>query len=253
MSGSRPSPLQRWIIAICLIGGVLLAIIGVRYLLVPESAAFTFGVADAAAGPRAPLHHRPAQRLARAAGDRVCHSARNGGRWRFGSASGTVVCFADAAIAATSSGRLPQVAFHIGCGIVCLALTVRRSCASAGGRAEPVAAIDVGFVLAVVAFGWGLSLATYRVFARPRGWPMGVWQDGAARPADPARPRCACCWPPLFALARGAMAAMCSAPPRSRCSAWPGRCSGPASCASARRARCCWRRPRPAAAGDLAG
>ncbi len=40
-----------------------------------------------------------------------------------------------------------------------------------------MAAIDVGFVLAVVAFGWGLSLATYRLFARLRGWPMGVWQD----------------------------------------------------------------------------
>jgi hypothetical protein len=40
-----------------------------------------------------------------------------------------------------------------------------------------VAAIDVGFVLAVAAFGWGLSLATYRIFARLRGWPMGVWQD----------------------------------------------------------------------------
>jgi hypothetical protein len=39
-----------------------------------------------------------------------------------------------------------------------------------------VAAIDVGFVLAVVAFGWGLSLATYRMFARLRGWPMGAWQ-----------------------------------------------------------------------------
>jgi hypothetical protein len=40
-----------------------------------------------------------------------------------------------------------------------------------------VAAIDVGFVLAVVAFGWGLSLATYHVVARLCGWPMGVWQE----------------------------------------------------------------------------
>ena len=45
------------------------------------------------------------------------------------------------------------------------------------GRSEPVAAIDVGFVLAVVAFGWGLSLATYRLFARHCGWPMGAWQQ----------------------------------------------------------------------------
>ncbi len=40
-----------------------------------------------------------------------------------------------------------------------------------------MAAIDVGFVLAVVAFGWGLSLATYRFFAKHHGWPMGLWQQ----------------------------------------------------------------------------
>ncbi|NJO35987.1 MAG: hypothetical protein HC869_25825 [Rhodospirillales bacterium] len=37
---------------------------------------------------------------------------------------------------------------------------------------------DVGFILAVGALGWGLSLATYRGVARRRGWPMGVWQTG---------------------------------------------------------------------------
>ena len=36
--------------------------------------------------------------------------------------------------------------------------------------------IDVGFVLAVVGLGWGLSLATYRIFAQRHGWPMGTWQ-----------------------------------------------------------------------------
>jgi hypothetical protein len=35
---------------------------------------------------------------------------------------GTIVCFADAAIAASSTGKLPQVAFHIGCGIACAVL-----------------------------------------------------------------------------------------------------------------------------------
>jgi hypothetical protein len=43
-----------------------------------------------------------------------------------------------------------------------------------------VAAIDVGFVLAVGAFGWGLSLATYRAVAKAFGWPMGSWH--VARP-----------------------------------------------------------------------
>ena len=37
--------------------------------------------------------------------------------------------------------------------------------------------IDLAFVLAVVAFGWGLSLATYRAFAKQYGWPMGVWHQ----------------------------------------------------------------------------
>lgn len=32
------------------------------------------------------------------------------------------------------------------------------------------------FLLAVTAFGWGLSLATYRLFARSNGWPMGALQ-----------------------------------------------------------------------------
>jgi hypothetical protein len=42
---------------------------------------------------------------------------------------------------------------------------------------------DLMFYLATAAFGWGLSLATYRVIARQSGWPMGVLQ--AERPAIP--------------------------------------------------------------------
>ena len=43
--------------------------------------------------------------------------------------------------------------------------------------------IDSMFLLAVGAFGWGLSLATYRMFARSNGWPMGSLQ--ADLPAVP--------------------------------------------------------------------
>jgi hypothetical protein len=35
---------------------------------------------------------------------------------------GAIVCFADAWIASTATGRIPQVTFHVGCGIACLAL-----------------------------------------------------------------------------------------------------------------------------------
>lgn len=44
-----------------------------------------------------------------------------------------------------------------------------------------MAGIDLGFVLAVVAFGWGLSLATYRLLARHYGWPMGSWHQQRPR------------------------------------------------------------------------
>mgnify|MGYP001255513025 CR=1 FL=1 len=43
--------------------------------------------------------------------------------------------------------------------------------------------IDLLFVLATAAFGWGLSLATYRMVAKRRGWPMGHLH--AERPAIP--------------------------------------------------------------------
>ncbi len=46
-----------------------------------------------------------------------------------------------------------------------------------------MALVDIGFILAVVAFGSGLSLATYRVFAGRFGWPMGAWHH--QRPALP--------------------------------------------------------------------
>ncbi|HUS98579.1 MAG TPA: hypothetical protein VMX97_17780 [Hyphomicrobiaceae bacterium] len=43
--------------------------------------------------------------------------------------------------------------------------------------------IDHLFVAAFLAFGWGLSLATYRVFAVRHGWPMGELHD--AKPLVP--------------------------------------------------------------------
>lgn len=39
--------------------------------------------------------------------------------------------------------------------------------------------IDTLFLLASAAFGWGLSLATYRLFAVRNGWPMGEVQSDA--------------------------------------------------------------------------
>ncbi len=61
---------------------------------------------------------------------------------------------------------------------------------------------DLPFYLAVAAFGLGLSLATYRLFAMHYGWPMGRWQ--AHRPVLPILIGFACLiLAGLFALARG--------------------------------------------------
>lgn len=37
--------------------------------------------------------------------------------------------------------------------------------------------VDIPFYLAVAAIGFGLSLMSYRFFARHYEWPMGAWQE----------------------------------------------------------------------------
>lgn len=61
---------------------------------------------------------------------------------------------------------------------------------------------DLPFFLAVAAFGWGLSLATYRWFAVRYDWPMGAWHRN--RPGLPILIGIlAFLGGALFALARG--------------------------------------------------
>ena len=62
--------------------------------------------------------------------------------------------------------------------------------------------IDLGFILAVIAFGSGLSLATYRIVAARWGWPMGAWQR--ERPILPVLVGAACMLlAGAYAFARG--------------------------------------------------
>jgi hypothetical protein len=62
--------------------------------------------------------------------------------------------------------------------------------------------IDPMYWLAIAAFGWGLSLATYRWFAIHNGWPMGEWQ--AHRPGLPiAIGLFSILFAMLFGIARG--------------------------------------------------
>ncbi len=67
---------------------------------------------------------------------------------------------------------------------------------------SPMVYTDLPFILAVAAFGWGLSLATYRWFATRYDWPMGNWHTN--RPALPVLIGVlAVLGAILFALARG--------------------------------------------------
>jgi hypothetical protein len=116
----KPEPLTA---IVCLLGGVLLAVIGVRYLLLPEQAALTFGV------PRRPTGHELYYIIGLrnlwlgllAIGLALMRQWKGLVLW-FG--MGALVCFADAAIAAGSAGRWPHIAFHVGCGIACVALAL---------------------------------------------------------------------------------------------------------------------------------
>jgi hypothetical protein len=99
------------------LAGFALGVIGLRYLLVPESAARTFGVPGRPAGHE--LHYIIGLRNlwlgALAVGLAALRNWQGLALWF---ATGTAVCFADALIAATATGKPPQVAFHALCGLL---------------------------------------------------------------------------------------------------------------------------------------
>ncbi len=114
---------HRLVPAACALGGVLLAAIGLRYFLLPRSAALTFGVVDPRQGYE--LHYVIGLRNVWLGLLAVGFTALR--QWRaltLWFALGTVVCFGDAAIAATSSGKPGPVAFHVGCGVICFGLAL---------------------------------------------------------------------------------------------------------------------------------
>jgi hypothetical protein len=121
MTKHRWSGPEPWIGTVCLLGGVLLTVIGVRYFLVPESAARTFGVPGRPVGYE--FHYIIGLRNVwlglLAVGFALLRQWAALALWF---SLGVIVCFADAAIAMGSTGRWPQIAFHIGCGIACIVL-----------------------------------------------------------------------------------------------------------------------------------
>jgi hypothetical protein len=120
---SKSTKAERWISALCLIGGILLTVIGVRYFVAPELAARTFGVPGRPAGYE--LHYIIGLRNVWLGLLAVAFVALREWRglalWFTGAVA---VCFADGLIAATSTGGIPQVAFHFSCGIASAVLAV---------------------------------------------------------------------------------------------------------------------------------
>jgi Domain of unknown function (DUF4267) len=131
VAAQKSTRAERWVLAVCLLGGLLLTVIGIRYFAVPEQAARTFGVPGRPAGYA--FHYVIGLRNVWLGLLAMAFSALR--EWRalaLWFALGTIVCFADAAIAASSTGRLPQIAFHIGCGAACIVLAV--ACWRVAGR-----------------------------------------------------------------------------------------------------------------------
>lgn len=106
---------------LAILAGGLLLLIGVRFLIVPDSAARTFGLGRQLLG--AELHWivglRDLWLGALAILLAVLREWRALSLWFL---LGAGVCLADAGIAAHSSGKALAIAFHAGSGIFCLAL-----------------------------------------------------------------------------------------------------------------------------------
>jgi hypothetical protein len=119
----KPPRRERLVRVTCLLGGALLMGIGVRYLIVPEAATLSFGVGKRPQGHE--LYYITGLRNLWLGALAVAFAALR--EWRalaLWFAAGAFVCFADAAIAASSAGRWTHVLFHAGCGVACVALAV---------------------------------------------------------------------------------------------------------------------------------
>lgn len=111
------------IVGLAIFAGALLTLIGIRFLLMPESAAKTFGLTPAMTGTQlhAIIGLRDIWLGALAVAFALLRQWRALALWFL---FGVLVCWADAAIVATSGGPGLAIAFHTGSGIFCLALGV---------------------------------------------------------------------------------------------------------------------------------
>ena len=124
----RPRRRAKIVLAVCALLGTLLGLIGIHYLLIPESAARTFGLPGRPSGHE--LHDIIGLRNlwlgALAVGLAALRQWHGLAVWF---SIGGFVCFADAWLVANAAGELPQVAFHLACGVLfwCLAAVCWRS------------------------------------------------------------------------------------------------------------------------------
>lgn len=119
----KPTRSERLVLVLCLAGGILLTVIGIRFFAVPESGARTFGVPGRPAGYE--FYYVIGLRNLWLGLLAIAFSALR--EWRalaLWFALATIVCFSDAAIVATSTGRVPQIAFHVSCGFASIALAI---------------------------------------------------------------------------------------------------------------------------------
>lgn len=123
--------LRRAVYWLAIATGVVLSLIGVRFLLTPEVAATFFGIDRRNPGfaPHAAIALRDLWLGLLLIAFSLLRDWRAVAFW-FG--LGTLVCFGDAVIAATSGGRWVSVAFHSGSGLFCGTLaTAAWRCARA--------------------------------------------------------------------------------------------------------------------------
>jgi hypothetical protein len=124
---SKPSILMpgkhRHLVWLGALAGLLLTAIGVRFMIVPRTAANNFGLAREITGYE--LHHMVGLRDIWLGLLAVALAALE--EWRalaLWFAFGALVCFADAVIAGASSGKPLAIAFHAGSGVFCAAMAL---------------------------------------------------------------------------------------------------------------------------------
>lgn len=103
--------------------GTLLTIIGIRFLIVPRTAAHNFGLAKDLTGYE--LHYLVGLRDIWLGTLAIAFALLR--EWRalmLWFATAAVVCFADAGLAASSSGKWVPTAFHLGSGFFCAAMAL---------------------------------------------------------------------------------------------------------------------------------